>query len=415
MWLGLKFVLVILTSLIGAVEVEKLIIPARLDEYLLLNDSAMGSSVVLMVHVNWCGACKRTLPELRKAASKFSISDSVVFYELDVTDDSDFSQTLGVNAFPALRVLPRYSHPSTAYADWASIPFYMREAGSIANFVNRVNSGNWIELQSLKSLKESIRSPIYGYLQSLIFTGDVLPGDTQLKLKFQIISVSRKIFDAFSNHSCKSNHVCAVIAPIPSLVLDVEGTSMKLPMFEESDGSLETWAERHRFAGVWRVDEEMFQVFNDQSVFKVLIATDPKLVSDQGVVNEIKKCRNELIGKVSFAIIDGRAFSTALADFGIQFESVATIMFTQKPLDFTRYFSDIHIESLCADIHDAMSGQMEMKYRSSWIMKMYLKSVSVLGESGIFCVVLTLIAATALLIAVILSACFADKKKLKSA
>jgi thiol-disulfide isomerase/thioredoxin len=324
-----------------------------------------------MLHVNWCATCKRTLPELKKAAELNMKKNQIVFAEIDVTDHSDFSHSLQVNAFPALRVLPRGANPSTLFADWIHIPYYFRNANSILDFLNRVISPDFVDIQDRETLIAAVNAPDHyiQYHQSLVVSG-ITEGINDLKLKFNVIRTNSSLIESAFSVSCPNTDACAVVVPSKRAVV----LPLLPPVFDASKGSIEEWVSRNAFPGLWIVDEgAMFYSFNDQSVFKVLIAQDPANGMNETIVNAFGKCGKEFSGKASFGLINGVSFSQALSDFGVSLESgaIAVLVLTDKPMDFTRFFSDVRIESLCEDLRGAIDGKMEMRFRGSWLTKLH--------------------------------------------
>ena len=323
----------------------------------LIDSNIESKSVILMVHVNWCGSCKRTFPQFSKAASSY---EGTVFAAIDATDNSEVAEALKVSAFPALRVLARGSGRLLSFSEWISVPYYYRDARKMVNFLDRVNGPIFSFLETRVELDEKFNIPINGYLQSLIYVGGDIPAETKLKL--QVIKTTHHLFNAYFNYSCKNS--CAAIVPARSALV------APLVEYPIADRQVDLdWIHRNMFPGIWSVEEDMFQLFNDQTVFKVLIAQDPSSPDrNSSLISGIEKCGEKFAGKVSFGVINGNSFRDALSDFGIEFSSgqLAVIMFTEAVLDFTRYFSDLRIDYLCEDIERAMEGNMEMKYRGNW-------------------------------------------------
>lgn len=330
----------------------------NMDQIQSLIDSSIESkSVILMVHVNWCGSCKRTFPQFSKAASSY---EGTVFAAIDATDNSEVAEAMKVSAFPALRVLARGSDRLISFSEWIPVPYYYRDARKMVNFLDRVNAPNFSFLETRVELDEKLNIPINGYLQSLIYVGGDIPAGTKLKL--QVIKTTHHLFNAYFNYSC--NESCAAMVPARSALV---APLVEYPILGQQ-ADLD-WIHRNQFPGIWSVEDDMFQFFNDQSVFKVLIAQDPFSPDrNSTIISGIEKCGEKFTGKVSFGIINGNSFREALSDYGIEFTSgqLAVIMFTEAALDFTRFFSDLKIDSLCEDIERATEGNMEIKYRGNW-------------------------------------------------
>lgn len=382
---------IVLTLLLGTVSAAlREIFPPEMQGFVAHN---IGSkSVSVMLHVQWCGACKRTLPQFAEASSRLS---SVAMAAIDVTDDSAFIQSLEITGFPALRVLPKNFPPDTPFIQWLTVPYYSRDANGIVNFIQRVEGPDFFPFKS----PDMLTRPQFGHMQSLIVVGDIhaVPVD-KLKRRFQILHAT-SISDVSDVHgfadSCKGaievGKTC--IAVVPSVNALVSNSPVEYPVTTVGDltdaNRLEEWLSRNSFPGLWTVDEGRFQFFNDQNTFKVLITQDPDRTGsgavNASIVAEVSECMRATTGRVSFGMINGIAFKQALADFDIAFESgdLKVLVLSDEGLDFSRYYDDVQVGNICEGVHRILAGDSEMKTRGNWVAKSIAKINRLLRVLGI--------------------------------
>ena len=143
------------------------------NEYVQFAADAGDSVFAVMFHVDWCGACKRTLPEFAKVKI-----DGVDLISVDITDSSD---RFDIKAYPDLRVVSP-GHKSV------SIPYYYRDSVGISNFINRVRSPAWTEYA-----ESLVERPPFGWVQSVVFFGDDFPDSVfeLWKSRIQFIKTDR--------------------------------------------------------------------------------------------------------------------------------------------------------------------------------------------------------------------------------
>ena len=65
-----------------------------------------GKHTILLVHAEWCGYCKKTVPEFKKAAEQ---TDSVNFAMLDDVELKKMSKPLPVRGFPSFFLIDKDS------------------------------------------------------------------------------------------------------------------------------------------------------------------------------------------------------------------------------------------------------------------------------------------------------------------
>ena len=394
--------------------------PAEMDSFVQSNIDS--KTVVLMFHVNWCGSCKRTLPEFIRTGSMVD-PETTVMGHIDVTGDTSFSQDLGIDAFPAIRVLERASDPTTRVNDWISIPYYHRDAAGMAEFIARINGESSVVVESVDAVRAAIIAPRNGLVVSVLVVGDVpveIPAKS-LKHKFQFIQVqSTHIWPTELGPLCDS---CAMVVPKPSVLLP-GGASTLFPVFMGTphSGPFFHWLAIHAFPGIWSVDESQFQLFNDQPVLKVFIAQDPSSSVNKTIINQLSPCMQSLAGRASVGVINGLSFSAALADFGITFTSGSVpkiLVLDTKPLSYNRYYDEVTFGNICGGIADVLSGRMELKYRGGWFAKLNWKFTSFLEANGLgsdfwkSVVMFSIIGAIGLLFVGIMSCCMIRSEQIE--
>eukprot|EP00752_Nemacystus_decipiens_P013430 g11893.t1 len=88
--------------------------------------SGAGSKLVVIdFHATWCGPCKRIAPFLVKLSETL---DDVVFLKVDVDENSDASETYGIEAMPTFKFIKNGEVVETVTgADEASIEAAARQ------------------------------------------------------------------------------------------------------------------------------------------------------------------------------------------------------------------------------------------------------------------------------------------------
>jgi thiol-disulfide isomerase/thioredoxin len=315
--------------------------------------------VAVMMHVEWCGACQRTLPQFAAAAVEAKFA---ALAEIDVTEDREFVDKVGLTGYPGLKVLPKGSPADTPYSEWLSVPYYSRDTEGIVNFLERVDAPDFATPYYENDETELLDNPKFGHLRSLVFSGEIAKlGDLRaLKTRFQIVK---------SEKLCPTQNpgeVCVKIIPArKALVANLKPE--QIPMFRSTHkAQIETWIEKHAFPGVWSIEDRRFQWFNDQPVWKVIIAQDPYHEDsdrvNSTVVDHFIACGEKISGKVSLGILNGNSFKDALEEFEIR-EFPRVLVLGDTKLDYDRYFNDLSLGSLCTDIESLLAGNREIKYR----------------------------------------------------
>jgi thiol-disulfide isomerase/thioredoxin len=309
--------------------------------------------VVGMFHVNWCGSCRRTLPEFQAAAT---VVKSVKFFEFDCTDESDYcSKTLNVSAYPALRI---WTKPGTDFID---IPYYERSREAIAEYVQRAVGPAIIEQR--RSASQLISHPSLGRRVSLVGVGysktelERIISDIDLvKLRFQILVTD----EPPTGVTCKK---CLII--IPKILF---AQPLAFPVLESPSASVTTeWIWDSQFPAVWRLDDPpTFQYFTDQSKYKVLF--NGRIGGLDGLVNSIGKC--EGIGsKFTFGVLNADVFADALSEFG----SPEILVLNNEVHDFMRYYTFSVGGDLCGQLESILRGESSLQFRGGFLTKLNYK------------------------------------------
>lgn len=349
----------------------------RIPEYeAFISRNIQDRPVAIMMHVGWCGACQRTLPYFR-TASEILVSNAALA-DIDVTDDRDFVDSVGLKGYPGLRVLPKGSDPSTPYSDWLPIPYYTRDTIGIVNFLERVAGPDYF------TNTDVIDYPSFGHVRSLVVGGDLslLTNIKTLKTKFQIVH---------SDALCptkNSDQICVSVVPLQSVLFLALS---ERPWFLSSDSTqVSAWIDQNGFPGLWLIQDSRFQWFNDQPVWKVLVAQDPASVDSKDtnmtIARQVAQCVDKLPGTVSFGVISGVAFKDALQEFQIE-TLPAVLMLSNSRLDYDKFFNDLSLSTICEDVEAALNGNKELKFRGglgSKIRFMWSSTLRTLGlESDI--------------------------------
>jgi len=313
--------------------------------------------VAVMMHVDWCGACKRTLPYFEKAGqtSDFALG------HMDVTDASDFVKEMKVSGYPAVRVLAKGSNPKTHFSEWVPVPYYSRDTAGLINYIARVSGSAFVRIDE----ETGIKHPRFGHLASLLVSGnlDLLPNVDSLKTRFQIVT------GAFADGVCGSvpaSNICVAVTPADNMVIE---SLHRVPLIRSVDSSeIQSWIDSHAFPGLWKIQDGRFQMFNEQEVYKVFIVQDPSCEHssdiNETIALEVGKCRESLEGRVAFGTISGPDFEDAMGEFGLTRPTwPSVLMLTDGRLDYDRFYNDLYLSTLCADIESVLAGTKEMKFR----------------------------------------------------
>ncbi len=154
----------------------------------------------------------------------------------------------------------------------------------------------------------------------------------------------------------EADEICVSVVPSKEAVV-----VRRTPMIKTRVGGseLSKWIETHAFPGVWNLREGMFQIFNDQPIFKLLFAVVPEETQS---ATKLAECIDRFEGRVSFGIINGVHMKDVLTEFGID-NLPAILMLSDTRLDYDKYFNDLSLDTVCEDIEAALAGQKEMKFR----------------------------------------------------
>jgi len=88
-----------------------------------------GKHTVLLVHAEWCGYCKKTVPEFKNAANQ---TDSVNFALLEDVDLKKMSKPLPVRGFPSFFLIDKDS------GKLSKLEGFPRDTNGMLNAVNNM-------------------------------------------------------------------------------------------------------------------------------------------------------------------------------------------------------------------------------------------------------------------------------------
>jgi thiol-disulfide isomerase/thioredoxin len=370
--------------------------PAQVEGF--IDSNHPEKSVVLMFHVNWCGSCKRTLPEFAKASTLVDPS-AVVMAAVDVTDQSAFNEASGISAFPQLRMIARGAK-SIPIKEWTNIPYYMRVADRMVDFIARIDGPESTIVKSASEFGVLINTPKNGHVVSTVVVGQ-MPNLADSKLRSQILHVkdrniwksilaeSRGVSLTESTGNCADfENFCIFVIPKPSAL--VTGSPVIVPSLKASKATnidIPGWILRHGRPGLWSVEDSQFQEFNDRAVLKVFVAQTSKWpnssAANSTIINELSQCFTDLSGRAALGLLDGVSFQSALADFGIDFKDQPRVLvLSEKELDYNRYFDIVTVGSICEGVSKVLRGEGEMKFRGGWFAKLNFRFTAFLDQYG---------------------------------
>lgn len=389
--------LVFLTLLLGIALGMQELTPGQVQGF--IDSNHPEKSVVLMFHVNWCGSCKRTLPEFVTASTLVDPS-AVAMAAVDVTDQSAFNDASGISAFPQLRMIARGAK-SIPIKEWTTIPYYMRVADRMVYFIARIDGPESTIVKSASEFGVLINTPKNGHVVSTVVVGQMPNLAPDSKQRSQILHVkdrniwksilaeSRGLFLTESAGNCAgSEKFCIFVIPKPAAL--VTGSPVIVQSLQASkamNSDIPAWIVRHGRPGLWSVEDSQFQEFNDQAVVKVFVAQTSKWPNSSAVnstiINELSKCMSDLSGRAAFGLLDGVSFQAALTDFGIDFKDQPRVLvLSDKELDFNRYFDSVTVGSICEGVSKVLRGEAEMKFRGGWFAKLNFRFAALLDQYG---------------------------------
>lgn len=388
--------LVFLGLLLGTTQGLQELTPAQVQGF--IDSNHPEKSVVLMFHVNWCGSCKRTLPEFAKASTLVDYS-AVAMAAVDVTDQSAFNEASGISAFPQLRMIARGAK-SIPIKEWTNIPYYMRVADRMVDFIARIDGPESTIVKSASEFGVLINTPKNGHVVSTVVVGQ-MPNLADSKPRSQILHVkdrniwksilaeSRGVSLTESTGNCADfENFCIFVIPKPSAL--VTGSPVIVPSLKASKATnidIPAWILRHGRPGLWSVEDSQFQEFNDQAVLKVFVAQTSKWpnssAANSTIINELSQCITDLSGRAALGLLDGVSFQSALADFGIDFKDQPRVLvLSEKELDYNRYFDSVTVGSICEGVSKVLHGEGEMKFRGGWFAKLNFRFTAFLDQYG---------------------------------
>ena len=74
---------------------------------------ARGTGGMLMVKTDWCGHCRRALPELEKVSNLTGMAYPI--YKIDADKNKELVSSMGVNGFPTIMFIERDGKVSVKY------------------------------------------------------------------------------------------------------------------------------------------------------------------------------------------------------------------------------------------------------------------------------------------------------------
>ena len=333
----------------------------------------------IMFHVSWCGACKATLPEYEAAA--ISLNEAAILGEYDCTDDGEFCATeFGVHFYPQLRFRGKN-------LPWFALPRYDRTKDKMMEFIGKVSES----VPVVPSDSANVRNLLEKRLVSVVLAGDwsvedLTPVLTPLKARYQFVAVRNKDLLPLDMRFAEPRYVLLVV----NKSVLVTGSWGYYPKFVGVIEDIESWLARTPFPGLWKIEESMFQLFNDQNVYKVLISQDPSIASSNRTIQSaVADCMDSsddrLRSEFSFAIINGPGFAAALSEFEVG-QNLGILVLGKEPMDYSLFYSE-EFESvsddLCEGLVRILNGEMTPQYRGSFFSRWNYRYTKFLKRHGI--------------------------------
>jgi len=262
--------------------------------------------MLVMFHVEWCGACKRTFPLFSEAAQEAKEQGiKATFAHVECTSDKTMVNSEGIQGFPTLRM---YAYNRI---------YTYRDPRSVKGFLNY-----------MRRMTKPLISENVNWDEE--FNNTRLGG----------IFVQNKTTPAFEHAALelRDQHLFAV-APLPKGVPQV-GTSviasppetLELVIRTTNDFTID-WAEKNRFPGVWIGSDYIFYPFTHDIKPSIFVAVDYKK-PDSWL--HVKKSLLEFEKTKSYScnigIIDNMLWDGALADFNIYATSSPRVIIFQNNL-----------------------------------------------------------------------------------
>jgi hypothetical protein len=312
-----------------------------------------------------------------------SSTKSILIGEFDCSDNGDYcANEWGVYSYPQLR----FYRPG---GKSLSIPYYQRDKTGIVNFANRVLSPKVVQTAETSSeLRKFLDQPKFGYLISIILVGETLPSDIvdlvgrDFCNRFQFVHVNRPEILPIDIKRQPSESLWAIMVPSKQNILP--GTLVSYPTTSVVDAAqFGDWIRKTPYPGIWKIEDELFQYFSDQSVFKVIISQDPLIASSNRTIESaVADCDTK--NQFSFGIVNGPSLSTILNEFGVR-KNLGTLVLNKEPLDFSIYYSE-DFESidddLCTGLRSIIGGEMKPQYRGNFFTRLSYRYTKLLAKYG---------------------------------
>jgi len=322
---------------------------------------------LVMLHVDWCGVCRHTLPKFR-AAAEDALKHGVQMAEIDVTNDKTLTKRYEIKGFPGLRFFegketlePRDYRNGRSEKDFvafaqrmarppithAEVPFdvarilveeplatfilwHPQKKGPIyeafetaAKEFRDKHSAVWVEDKGL--LPEAVASNIPEGATSAIMV--VAPGNTQ--------------------YSKSKDPVVAVYSG------DMENATR-----------VTKWASDNRYPGLWNITDARFHDFSSSTRASAILVVDPKS-PEKPWKGPTKKAMKNMSKFFQFGVLNGTDWKDALADFQIYPEEYPRLLVLAPKFD--GYYAEkdtVTVGDMTNSLQRIVDGQIHMQTRS---------------------------------------------------
>ncbi|KAF4658281.1 Dynein regulatory complex subunit 4 [Perkinsus olseni] len=342
---------------------------------------------IVMFHVSWCKACKKTMPEFIAASGSWESKGRgtrVRFGEVECTTNKELRERLDVHSYPTIMMWAAAAQSSGQASQYTYNGVRTQEA--LLDYIEFMTRENVEKLNSLQEMEARPERDIHSRV--ILATRDPKADHSSFEevastLKdqhsFFIILAPRAASDLSthigrSHHSCDFNEeACLVILspsrPTSTFEVGDRRTYAKVVRASEvmsSAATMQEWIDGHAFPGN---ASPSTSILPQQVTDAVVVAADPDTKDrNQQAWSELERAfANETLAEhFRFGILDGAYWaSTLTSNWGIhQYDLPRVIVFKGNEQDL--YWEDadeLRVGSLAQGLDLILTGRLEPRNR----------------------------------------------------
>lgn len=329
--------------------------PDSFDNFL-HQQQLVGRPFLLMLHVDWCKICQKSFPKFEAAG--VMVRDRGIqmdFAHADCTRDKTLCTRFGVTGYPSIKLFP-------SSADKEVREF--RGTRTEQAFFKYAEHMTGPAVQRMRGQKEFDK-----VLQNETFAGFVaaLPKDGRIPQALSNVAerwMDRHVF-AVTEEPAQWPALKAAFgthgATLTALSLGVQqygalpGVNIYKGSLEDED-ALGEWVDKHRFPGVWALDDVNFFEFTHANRTTAVLAFEPEKAT-KAINTTIRSVYQTMSDDFIIGILNGTHWAEELSDFGIHKQDFPRVLVTED--NFAHWVEDIEdlrVESLEKDLQRVKDG-----------------------------------------------------------